>query len=154
MPKGYSNGLPLKPPVSKKGKYQPLASLETRNKMSEVAKNNGFGKWMKGKKLSKEWIENRTKSQSGENHYNWRGVYTGNQRVKTLEILSKRKKPEICDLCGDNGRICFDHDHITGKFRGWLCHNCNVTLGLVKENTDLLVKMVAYILDAKNNNDN
>ena len=42
MPKGYSNGLPLKPPVSKKGKYQPLASLETRNKMSEVAKNNGY----------------------------------------------------------------------------------------------------------------
>ena len=34
---------------------------------------------------------------------------------------------------------CMDHDHATGKFRRWLCHHCNVILGLSKENKALLL---------------
>lgn len=58
-----------------------------------------------------------------------------------------------CAICGSdkattkhskfNWRV--DHCHTTGKVRKLLCHNCNVALGLVKEDTDTLKKMIDYI---------
>lgn len=39
-----------------------------------------------------------------------------------------------CALCGEQfpertKLIHIDHDHQTGRFRGWLCHWCNTALG-------------------------
>ncbi len=53
-------------------------------------------------------------------------------------------------ICGavENGKrknFCIDHDHATGKVRGLLCHNCNVAIGLMKDNTDLLKKAAEYL---------
>lgn len=38
-----------------------------------------------------------------------------------------------------------DHCHTTGKIRSLLCHYCNTALGLVKENTLILKRMIQYI---------
>lgn len=65
-----------------------------------------------------------------------------------------RPRPECCELCGSQGYgrhghknagICFDHDHATGKPRGWLCDRCNKVLGLVHDSVDLLTKMAEYL---------
>jgi hypothetical protein len=56
-----------------------------------------------------------------------------------------RPKSSTCELCGEKAKTVFDHDHLTGQFRGWLCDRCNRTLGSVKDSTALLMKMVAYI---------
>jgi Recombination endonuclease VII len=56
-----------------------------------------------------------------------------------------RPKPSICELCGNPGRIVFDHCHASGAFRGWICDPCNQALGLVKDNPELLRKMAAYL---------
>ena len=50
-----------------------------------------------------------------------------------------------CALCPNEGKICLDHNHATGKFRGWLCDRCNRTLGLCKDDPALLRKMADYI---------
>lgn len=50
-----------------------------------------------------------------------------------------------CEICGSTNRICFDHDHNSGKFRGWLCNSCNVALGLVRDNPETLLKMIEYL---------
>jgi hypothetical protein len=62
------------------------------------------------------------------------------------EDLAGRPRPEVCDICGQfDRRIVFDHCHASGAFRGWLCDRCNRTLGHVKDNTQLLTKMIAYL---------
>lgn len=38
-----------------------------------------------------------------------------------------------------------DHDHATGKFRGWLCRKCNMVLGLIKEDKLTLRRLMAYL---------
>lgn len=38
-----------------------------------------------------------------------------------------------------------DHDHITGKVRGILCHKCNGLLGKIKDNKELLEALIAYL---------
>ena len=39
-----------------------------------------------------------------------------------------------------------DHNHTTGKVRGILCANCNLALGKVKENLDILRGLEDYII--------
>src|ERR1035438_431670 len=60
----------------------------------------------------------------------------------------------LCELCngvpkGRSGRTCFDHDHETGEFRGWICGRCNLVLGLVKDDTELLDKMIVYLFRSR-----
>jgi len=44
-----------------------------------------------------------------------------------------------CAICGRpesdfKRRLCMDHDHTTGEFRGWLCHDCNIAVGRLRDN--------------------
>jgi hypothetical protein len=64
--------------------------------------------------------------------------------------LAGRPKPDACDVCGSNEKykhigICFDHDHLTGQFRGWLCAKCNLALGLVDDSPERLKKLAEYL---------
>ena len=40
---------------------------------------------------------------------------------------------------------CIDHDHETHKVRGVICHACNVALGMVRDNKEILEKMITYL---------
>lgn len=62
-----------------------------------------------------------------------------------LISLAGRPRANNCELCGDSAKTVFDHCHANGHFRGWLCDRCNRTLGQVKDNQDLLLKMVEYL---------
>lgn len=42
-------------------------------------------------------------------------------------------------------KIHLDHNHSTGEIRGILCHNCNIALGLLKEDIAVLKRMILYI---------
>ncbi len=46
-----------------------------------------------------------------------------------------------------NNRIHFDHDHVTGKFRGFICHKCNMALGMVEDSADRLRGLIQYLKD-------
>lgn len=56
-----------------------------------------------------------------------------------------RPRPDACEVCGCLGRICFDHCHISGVFRGWLCNGCNAALGHVKDNPETLIRLARYV---------
>ena len=54
-----------------------------------------------------------------------------------------------CAICygGPNGRGRFhiDHDHATGKFRGLLCHSCNVGIGSLRDSVTILESAIRYL---------
>lgn len=50
-----------------------------------------------------------------------------------------------CSICGKKSKLNIDHNHSTGKFRGLLCRECNLALGLVEENIDTLKEMIEYL---------
>lgn len=60
-----------------------------------------------------------------------------------------RPMPERCEARGclpnGNGRLHLDHDHITGKFRGWICARCNLGLGSIGDNIDAVRAILAYL---------
>ena len=70
-------------------------------------------------------------------------------RTKRTELKAGSKRPSKCSVCKRVGRICFDHDHSTGEFRGWLCTQCNTALGHAKDSPKLLRKLAEYLECAK-----
>lgn len=93
-----------------------------------VNKGRIFGPKSSKTKMSKEKLE----------------ILTQNRWSKK-EKLAGRKKSEQCEICGSMGKICFDHNHQTGKFRGWLCTQCNSSLGFARDNCEILQNMVEYL---------
>jgi hypothetical protein len=68
---------------------------------------------------------------------------------------SQRGKCAICKDpilklgSGDKRACCVDHDHETGAVRGLLCTSCNVAIGMLKEDTDVVRYAMAYLAEHK-----
>jgi hypothetical protein len=68
------------------------------------------------------------------------------RRLAKMVAIAERPKPDRCEICGsDQFKIVFDHCHQYGQFRGWICDRCNKVLGLLKDDVQLLMAMVAYL---------
>lgn len=77
--------------------------------------------------------------------------------VEYLQTFYRRRKglpeptrecPPTCEICNrppNKRALALDHDHVTGKFRGWLCENCNNGLGRFKDNITLLLQAAIYL---------
>lgn len=60
----------------------------------------------------------------------------------------------VCCICkeslykptDDRIQLCVDHNHGTGEVRGLLCMQCNVMLGAAKDNPDILIRGLTYLM--------
>lgn len=124
-----------------------------------------------GKATRKEWVENNKnkileykevykndliRKEKSRTYHRARWLMLNfNMTVDDYMNLFKQQDAK-CAICGAsemNGRrknFCVDHDHVTGKVRGLLCHSCNVSIGLMKDSPSLLRKAAEY-LDSFNN---
>jgi hypothetical protein len=70
---------------------------------------------------------------------------------KKLEL-----RPERCEICCEKEarrhtitkktvRLSQDHDHKTGKNRGFLCNNCNAALGYFKDSLLVMGAAIEYL---------
>lgn len=121
-----------------------ISKANKGRKHSEISKKSMSASHI-GKKrfpFSEEHKKNISKSHKGKHHRDWKG------NISKLELLERKagsKKPNQCEICGAMGRICFDHNHMTGKFRGWICLRCNFILGYSKDNIELLNSIIEYL---------
>lgn len=68
----------------------------------------------------------------------------GNWKRKGL--VAPYPEPKQCESCGRGGeRLCLDHCHLTGLFRGWICHKCNTALGLLEDSPEGVSRLLRYI---------
>ena len=80
---------------------------------------------------------------------------------KESKIVRDLKKtappvPEVCDCCGKvpdpksfRNKLQLDHNHKTGKFRGWICDNCNVSLSRADDTLEGFNKLQKYLLECE-----
>jgi len=50
-----------------------------------------------------------------------------------------------CAICGTTDADNVDHDHTSGRVRGILCFNCNITIGQAQDDEDRLASAMAYL---------
>lgn len=52
-----------------------------------------------------------------------------------------------CAICGDqpDGNLSVDHDHETGEVRGLLCRPCNLGLGCMRDDLDVMSSAAMYL---------
>lgn len=50
-----------------------------------------------------------------------------------------------CAVCSRERKLAVDHCHSTGLVRALLCYPCNIALGQVNDDVDLLSKLIKYL---------
>jgi hypothetical protein len=75
--------------------------------------------------------------------------------LKSKYGITEQQYTEMLDAQDHRCAICFsdtpgkdwhiDHDHVTGDVRGILCFACNTALGLMQDNSDILLSAVDYL---------
>lgn len=102
---------------------------------------------------------------SGGNYLRPECKKCNNELSKVREKLKQEhgSAPEnyLCPIClGDekqvngrgntkNGSWVLDHCHETEKFRGWLCHKCNRSLGGFDDNVAMLERAIQYLKESE-----
>ncbi|WQZ00171.1 recombination endonuclease VI [Vibrio phage vB_ValC_WD615] len=82
-------------------------------------------------------------------HYKHRFGISWDDKIKMLE-----SQGNVCKVCGTDkpggqGHWHLDHCHNTGKVRGILCMRCNVVLGQVEDNVEILEKLGEYLCQSR-----
>lgn len=112
---------------------------------------------------SKYYFKNKNKRL--ENNKKWcvenkerRMKYHKNNKLKRYGINIEQFNQMLieqnccCAICGSkfpktkSGEFNVDHNHLTNKVRGLLCHNCNLGLGHFKDSLELLEKAKSYLI--------
>lgn len=55
---------------------------------------------------------------------------------------------DSCDICGRPraGRaLAVDHDHKSGRLRGYLCSGCNTGIGSLRDSPEIMMRAIAYV---------
>ena len=52
---------------------------------------------------------------------------------------------KLLKVCGSSENLCIDHRHSDNQIRGVLCRECNLALGLLKDNPDRIESLLRYL---------
>ncbi len=78
----------------------------------------------------------------------WRCYQSTKEKVrdwkKDRRYALRERLGKKCEICDTDQRLCWDHDHKTGEYRGTLCNNCNSGIGLFKDDPQRLRNAALY----------
>jgi len=123
------------------GKEKLATDFYVRNKVSMV--RHSECKICTGERVKNRHKENPERTRNNDLKRNY-GI-TLDEHTQMYE-----EQNGVCAVCKEPGdgrwkKLCVDHDHKTGKVRQLLCRNCNMVLGQVNDNPNLLSDMILYI---------
>ena len=147
----------LHPIISAEDIYTKPKSLEQNcRKCRKIRQQANYAaKRVEYNQRSKQWaLKNLARRRTQARHSYLRKKFGMSADAYEQMRLSQNGK---CLICGtiptsridskgkERGILHVDHDHISGKIRGLLCHNCNLGLGSFKDNLTLLRQAVVYL---------
>jgi Recombination endonuclease VII len=102
----------------------------------------------RAEKLENDFSNMNLKKPSRNLINNWKskGIDSCTSNQYQALLLSQNNKCAICKLSFDEAEQHLDHCHATGIIRGILCNNCNLGLGLFKDNIKSLEAAAAYLI--------
>lgn len=62
-------------------------------------------------------------------------------------LLDQNGRCKICNNESTARKLAVDHCHITGKVRGLLCNKCNMAIGLLFENEEIMLSALMYVVE-------
>ena len=88
-----------------------------------------------------------------------------NRNIEYRKVAARKKKYNLtseqydamlksqnncCDICSIDMKnygknFVVDHCHVTNNIRGLLCNNCNTGIGMLQDDTSILVKAIEYL---------
>lgn len=105
----------------------------------EIKRENN-AKFNVGRDADKRRVENKKyRTDNGKNReYNLKSKYG-----LTYDPITDESQ---CEICSSKKNLVIDHDHATKKYRGILCHPCNIFLGKLELRLNELPKFMEYLL--------
>ena len=91
--------------------------------------------------LSKEEVKKRDRARQRRRNYGISDEFYEDM---------KARQNDCCAICNktstENGQaLAIDHCHDTGKIRGLLCTTCNLGIGYLNDNVNLLADAIKYL---------
>lgn len=127
-----------------------------KRRRCKTCRSDTVKRWKKNnpervRSIKREWRkENRLKeARSRRKCFLKRGYSLSPEKVEAL----LKTQEGVCANQGCRRKVpgkkrrewCIDHDHKTNKVRGLLCNYCNVALGMVNDNIEVLLGLVEYL---------
>ena len=155
--KGYKQTEESKRKISLANKGR-VRTEEVKKRISETRKSKShlYKVGHRYKKGNMSTLNKRWKVKGSTNPYYCKGKeYRRDQHlrltygIKLAEYsLMLKNQENKCLICRDTQLkrpLVVDHSHKTNKVRGLLCYKCNVALGLLRENEEIILSMLSYI---------
>lgn len=131
--------------MTSKGYYKSYCSLCRIKRRQERIKNNPE---RYGKEYYKE-LRNNPKYKEYRKNQHLKKKFGITLDEYNLMFLKQQGK---CLICNTHQRdlkrsLHVDHNHKTGEVRGLLCFNCNIGIGYLKHDTEILSNAIDYLTE-------
>lgn len=150
--------------------YQPTAHVQ---KYCGKQKERGSCSWQASQNATKKWMADNPEKMHGYRDTWWSNLIADPPRYQKYLERCRRKdlkrqgmtqeqydaklmeQGRLCAICrlphgrslaGRSKDLAIDHDHVTGQLRGLLCDDCNIGLGLFRDDPQRMMNAALYIL--------
>ena len=137
---------------SKKQKYKNHENFHYRGEIKIAGKEGGVLECKECKKL----LSLSAFSTSGIRSD---GAYFLKKLCRECHVIVQREhrdarkkappKPKRCNCCHLKKKLVVDHRHGTTEVRGWLCNDCNVGMGQMRDNLEGVLQAAIYLENDK-----
>ena len=135
--------------------YSPLRECKCGTKayteedleLFEVGRRNKYGRANRCKQCS--ITKTQTYRDNGGDYKIKDSAVRSKYHVTLEEYIENMSISDRCERCGKFTDLVYDHDHNTMKFRGVLCRQCNMGIGLLGDTEESVQQALEYFKKVK-----